>query len=330
MKKITSQPDPKAVLALIAIAAAFGGAFVFMKVLADEISTFEIVAGRLTLGAAVLVIVIALRGQKYTMTFANARRVGLLAIVDTVIPFSLVAWAETRIDAGLASLLISTMPIFTVVIAMTFLADERRSPVRLTALPLGATGLVVLTGGDVLSIGNANAIAQLAVVGGALAYGIGAVYSKVLLRTMDPIDLSVTKIAIGAAIASVLVVPTAGAPGYDSLSAEGWASLTGLGVVSTALAFTLYLWLVGRAGSVYSSMVTYVIPVFGVLLAWAVLGESVGPSTAAGAALIGAAIAAVMYGQRIFDALWQRLAQPRPVETLAQQTAQVTVAEEYA
>ena len=79
----------------------------------------------------------------------------------------------------------------------------------------------------------------------------------------QPIDLSVTKVAIGAAVASALVVPTAGAPDYAGLSAEGWASLAGLGVVSTAFAFTLYLWLVGHAGSVYSSMVSYVVPAFG-------------------------------------------------------------------
>ncbi len=330
MKQITSQAEPKAALALVALGAAFGAAFVFMKVLADEISTFEIVAGRLVLGTAVLVAVIAVRGRKYRMSFANGRRVGLLAIVDTVIPFSLIAWAETQIDAGLASLLISTMPIFTVVIAMTFLADERRSPARLAALPLGAAGVIVLTGGDVLSLGSDNAIGQLAVIGGALAYGIGAVYSKVLLRTIDPIDLSVTKVAIGAAVASALIVPTAGAPDYAGLSAEGWASLAGLGVVSTAFAFTLYLWLVGHAGSVYSSMVTYVVPAFGVLLGWALLGESIGPATAAGAALIAASIAAVMYGQRFFDALRQRLTKPRRGETLTQQTAQVANAEEYA
>lgn len=68
MKQITSQADPKAAVALIALGAAFGAAFVFMKVLADEISTFEIVAGRLVLGTAVLVAVIAVRGQNYRMS----------------------------------------------------------------------------------------------------------------------------------------------------------------------------------------------------------------------------------------------------------------------
>lgn len=327
MKQITSQADPKAALALIGLGAAFGAAFLFMKVLSDEISTFEIVAGRLVLGAAVLAAFIIIRGEKYTMTRRNAARIALLAAVDTLTPFSLVAWAETRIDAGLASLLISTMPIFTVFIAMAFLPDERHSPVRLLALPLGAAGVIVLTGGDVLHIGSGDALGQLAVIGAALAYGTGAVYSKILLRTNDPIDLSVTKVAFGAVMATALIFPTSGVPSYGGLSLEGAASLAGLGIVSTALAFTLYLWVVRRAGSVYGSMVTYVVPVFGVLLGWAVLNEGVGPETAAGAVLVAAAVATVMYGQHLFDII-RRSTRPEivPVPTPAAQICQ----EEYA
>ena len=96
MKQITTQADPKAALALVGLGAAFGSAFLFMKVLSDEISTFEIVAGRLTLAATVLVAFMVLRREEYTMTRGLAGRIALLAIVDTLIPFSLVAWAETR------------------------------------------------------------------------------------------------------------------------------------------------------------------------------------------------------------------------------------------
>jgi drug/metabolite transporter (DMT)-like permease len=332
MKQITNQADPKAALALIGLGAAFGSAFLFMKVLSDEISTFEIVSGRLTLAALALVAFMIIRREEYTMTRGNAARVAGLAIVDTVIPFSLVAWAETRIDAGLASLLISTMPIFTVIVAMTFLSDERHSPVRLAALPLGALGVITLTGGDILSIKNGDALGQLAVIGAAMAYGTGAVYSKVLLRSIDPIDLSVTKLAFGSAIAIALIFPTTGAPSYGSLSVEGAASIAGLGLISTATGFTLYLWLVRRAGSVYGSMVTYVVPVFGVLLGWAVLGEGIGSETALGAALVAAAVATVMYGQRLYDLIFEEhddeiINVPVPATVPSGPVGQVTVEE---
>jgi drug/metabolite transporter (DMT)-like permease len=324
----TNITDLRSALALVTLGAAFGAAFVFMKVLVDEISTFEIVAGRLALGAAALALVIAVRGRGLTMTRGNFVRISALAVVDTIIPFSLVAWAETRIDAGLASLLISTMPIFTVFIAMTVLPDERLSAARIAALPIGAAGVIVLTGGDLLSLGSGDAVGQLAVIGAALTYGVGAVYSKVLLRTNDPFDLSVTKVSVGAIVAAALVLPTAGTPAYGSLSLEGWASLAGLGLVSTALAFTVYLWLVRRAGSVYSSLVTYVVPVFGVLLGWAVLGESVGPETAAGGILIAASVGTAMYGHRLADVFRGRRSEI--VQAPAPAAARIVQREEFA
>jgi drug/metabolite transporter (DMT)-like permease len=303
MTSTTTGADPRSAVALFALGAAFGASFLFMKVLSDELSTFEIVAGRLLLGSAVLALIIAVRGKGFAMTRADLLQISGLALVEPLIPFSLVAWAESRIDAGTASLLISTMPVFTVVMAMTVFADERRAPLRLAAIPLGIAGVIVLTGGDVLRLSGGNSAGQLAVIGAACAYAGATVYSRVLLRTHDPINLTATKLAVAGVAAAALIVPTSGAPAYGSLSAEGLACLAALGIVSTALAFSLYMWLVSSAGSVYSSLVTYVAPVFGVVLGWAILGEHIGAETAVGAALIALAVAGAMYG----PALWERL-----------------------
>jgi drug/metabolite transporter (DMT)-like permease len=320
---MTKNTDLKAAAALIAMGAAFGASFMFMKVLTDEISTFEIVAGRLVLAALVLAAVILVRGVPFNLTPRGIVQIGTLAVFDGIIPFSLVAWAETRIDAGIASLLISTMPVFTVIFAMVALPDERRAPVRLLAVPLGIGGVLVLSGGSVVSLGDGDAIGQLAVVVAACSYGLSGVYTKMLLRTNDPINLTGTKLAIGAAVASTLMVVTDGTPSYATLSAEGWLSLAGIGFLATAGAFTVYIWLVGRAGSVYSSMVTYVTPVFGVFLGWAILGESLGPETAAGAVLIATAVATVMFGPRLVERWQQRSNRPGLIEIRVPQTAQV-------
>ena len=326
----TTSTDPRFALALVVLGAAFGAAFLFMKILSDEISTFEIVAGRLALGAAVLGTIIVVRGKGFRMTRRGFAQVSALAVVEPLIPFALIAWAETRIDAGVASLLISTMPVFTVVMAMTIFADERRALVRLVAVPLGIAGVIVLTGGDVLSLTDGNAVGQLAVIVAACAYAAGTVYSKVLLRTHDPIDLSATKLTVAAVIASIFIVPTSGAPSYGSLSVEGWASLAALGIVSTALAFTAYMWLVSAAGSVYSSLVTYVVPVFGVLLGWAVLGESIGLSTAAGAALIACAVAGAMYGPALAERIGRAFPHPDDLVLAPVPPATAICKEEYA
>jgi drug/metabolite transporter (DMT)-like permease len=97
-------------------------------------------------------------------------------------------------------------------------------------------------------------------------------------------------------MAGAAALVTQGAPAYGALSTEGVLALLALGVLSTAAAFLLYFRLVMAAGSVYASLVTYVVPVFGLLLGWAVLDEQIGAETAFGALLITAGVGVVMYG----------------------------------
>jgi drug/metabolite transporter (DMT)-like permease len=314
----------RAVTILLLMGALFGAAFLFMKVLVDEISPLEIVAGRLALGAAAVLAIIAVRGARFRFGPRAVGKAGALAVLDSIIPFTLVAWAETRIDSGTASVLISTMPAFTVLVASMALPDERLAPVRLLGIPLGFLGVITLSGGDVLDVTSGSAIGQLAVVGAAASYGVSAVYAKVLLKTEDALSLTGTKLACGAALAGLLVFATEGAPGYESLSGQGVAALLALGILSTAVGFTLFIWYVGAAGSVYASLVTYVVPVFGLLLGWAVLGESIGAETALGAGLITLGVATAMYGPKL-------LPQSRTNERPSREPAPALVAkEEYA
>jgi drug/metabolite transporter (DMT)-like permease len=301
----------KALVALVILGGLFGSAFLYMKVLVDEIAPIEIVAGRLSLGALVVFAIIAVRGKALSFTPATVARVSLLALLDSVIPFTLIAWSETKIDSGVASVLVSTMPVFTIIIATIALPDERLAPVRLLGIPLGFLGVLTLTGGDVLDVTNENAVGQLAVIAAAGCYGVASVYAKMLLKTQDALNLTGIKLAAGAVMAAVATAITQGAPAYGALSAEGVLALLALGVFSSALAFLLYFWLLRAAGSVYASLVTYIVPVFGLVLGWAVLGEEIGASTAFGAVLITAGVGAVMYGSAAQAWLAQLVSQLR-------------------
>jgi len=300
--------NTKTSLALLTLGGLFGAAFLFMKVLVEEISPAEIVLGRLALAATIVYAIMLARGKAPRFDLATIGKISLLALLDSVIPFTLIAWAETRIDSGIASVLVSTMPVFTVVIATVALPGERLAPVRLLGIPLGFLGVVSLAGGDVLDVTSSGGVGQLAVVSAAACYGAAAVYAKMLLRTENALTLTGTKLAAGAVMATFLVAVTKGMPAYQDLSAEGSLALVALGVLSTALAFTLYFWLVGAAGSVYASLVTYIVPVFGLLLGWAVLGEEIGPSTAFGVALITTGVGVVMYGAAAQSRLAQLVA----------------------
>lgn len=81
------------------------------------------------------------------------------------------------------------------------------------------------------------------------------------------------------------------------MGVKGWLALIPLGVLGTGLGYVVYLWLVDNVGSVRASLVTYVVPVVGLALGWAVLDEGIGVNTLLGAALIIMGVSAVMRGQ---------------------------------
>jgi drug/metabolite transporter (DMT)-like permease len=316
----------RALAALVILGWTFGAAFLFMKVIVDEISPSELVAGRMFLGAATVGLVLAVLRRAPRVSPAIVGRTSLLALMDSVLPFTLVAWAETRIDSGVAAVLISTMPLFTILIASTVLPDERLAPVRMLGIGIGFLGVVALTNGDILRLEDGNALGMLAVIGAAACYAVAAVYAKLLLRSEDVLSLTGLKLALGAVLAFGITFTLHGVPDYGVLSLEGGSALVALGVVSTGITFMLYFWLVANAGSVYASLVTYVVPVAGLTLGWAVLGEQIGTNTALGAALIALGVAGVMYGPNLAS----RLGSLRTSVSAAPRPESFSAKEEYA
>ena len=287
--------NPAVPLVLLGLGVIWGSAFIFMKVLVDEISPAQIVAARLALGALVVVGVTAFRGRLGVLTPGIIVPGALLVVVDNVIPNTLVAWSETRIDSGMASVLMSSMPLFTTIFAMILLR-EGASGIRVAGLAIGFCGVMIVSDGDVLSLQSNNGIGMLAVVAASSSHAAGAIYTKKLLARFDALGLTAMKLTTGAAITAPFVLITRGAGAYTAMSFEAVVCLLLLGVLATGVAYAVYIWVVGAAGVVQASMVTYIVPVAGLLLAWAILGEPMGVSTIAGGAVIVAGVATVMFG----------------------------------
>jgi drug/metabolite transporter (DMT)-like permease len=290
--------DPRsarALAVLIALGCIWGASFLFIKVIVDETGPVEVATGRLVIGAIAIGAFVAIRRQPVRWTRDLLAKVAVLALVANIAPFALIAWGEEHIESGTASVLNSTMPIFTSVFAAAVLVEERFTAGRAAGLVLGFVGVVVLTGEDVLDITDSSVLGQFAVIGAAACYAVGGVVSRTLLRSStDPLGLSVLQVTAGSILSiPVLLAVTGGTPDY-SLSAEAWLSLLALGAGATGVGYVAYLWLIDVTGSVRASLVTYIIPIVGLFLGWAVLDESIGLNTLAGSALIIGGVAIVM------------------------------------
>ena len=150
--------DSRALVTLLVLGGVWGSSFLFIKVVVEETSPLELVAGRLFFGALAIALVMALRRTPLPRRPSLLAKVCLMALMSNVVPFLLIAWAEVHIPSGTASVLNSTMPLFTALFAAAFLAEEHLTAARLAGLIAGFLGVVVLTGGDVVHITDSDVL----------------------------------------------------------------------------------------------------------------------------------------------------------------------------
>ncbi len=282
------------VVLLLALSAFWGASFLFIKVAVTTVPPFTLAAGRLVLAAGLLFAFVNVRGGRLPASLRAWGPFVVIGIAGNVLPFVLINWSETRIDSGLAAILIGTMPIFTVLIAHRFTRDERLTRDKVTGIALGFAGLAVLVGSGALAGLGGDITAQLAVCAAAASYAATAVYSRRLARVSPEITAAGSIIA-GAAIALPLSLaidrPWALAP-----SGEALAAIAALAVLSTALAAVIFFHLLASAGATFTALSNYLIPLSGVLWGVLFLSERPGLNALLALAMILGAVALVRPG----------------------------------
>jgi drug/metabolite transporter (DMT)-like permease len=207
-----------------------------------------------------------------------------IALVNSAIPITTLAWAEKRLDSGLAAVIQASAPLFTALLALRFARHDRVTGTRLVGLLVGFGGVAVLVGaqpsGDVLS--------ALAVTFSALCYAAAAIYSA---RALERVPALVSALA-ALTFATLALVPFAlfQLPGHFP-SWEVTGSLLALGVGGTGVAYVLYYALLAGAGASRSILITYLVPAIALAYGVLLLGEPLTLAAIGGLALVLAGVA---------------------------------------
>jgi drug/metabolite transporter (DMT)-like permease len=250
---------------LLFLGVVWGCSFLFMRVAAPAFGPFALVQMRLTLGALVLLPFLWLARAQFPL-----RRWPVLAgigVLNSVLPFLLFAWGAERAPAAIGAICNAMTVLFTALVAFLFFG-EKIGGRRAGALLVGFVGVVVLATGKAggLSVGPA----ALAGATASLLYGIGYNLVKRHMADLPPAASAAATLSASALLLSPLAWlywP------HTAIPFKAWGCATALGVVCTGLAYLLYYRLIQRIGPGRASTVTYLIPVFGALLAWLILGE---------------------------------------------------------
>jgi drug/metabolite transporter (DMT)-like permease len=280
-------------LALLALLAMLWGAsYTFIKLGVATIPPLTLIAARTLIAGLLLLMVLRWRGLALPKDAANWRRFMFQACLNSVIPFTLIAWAEQSLDAGLAAILSSTSPIFAFLLTFAVTRHEPVAGRKLFGVAAGLAGICLILGVQALRGLGIELVAQLAMVTATVAYAGAAIFGRAF-RAMDPMIPATGSLMCGAAI--LIPLSLVDRPWTVAASASSVLALLGLAVFSTALAFVIYFRLVRTLGSIGTTAQAYLRVPIGVAIGVLFLGET--PTSTAwiglGCVVIGVAAMAI-------------------------------------
>ncbi|MBK8434356.1 MAG: EamA family transporter [Chloroflexi bacterium] len=284
--------------ALLLLGSIWGASFLFIGLAVHEFGPLLLMFLRV-LGAGLVLVGLAQWRQRQQKSETglnwrtNWRTYLVVGLLNSALPFTLIAFSELSITASLAAVLNSTTPLFAVLIAAVW-RNEPLTRRKLLGGFLGVVGVSILTGGGPLAVNAELIVAVLASLAAALCYGAGTVYAAKNLKGLTPIYASIAQLlsaAVLLAIPAVLAIPT------TMPSPTAIIALLALTLLSTSFAYLLYFFLLQNVGSTRTASVTFLVPVFGTIWGIAFLQDPFNLGMLLGMGVILASVGLVTGGQ---------------------------------
>jgi drug/metabolite transporter (DMT)-like permease len=279
---------------VLGLSVIWGGTFFFVAVAVKSLPPLTLVFLRVALAAGVLALLVPAVGLRLPGDLRTWSAFFGIALLNNVIPFSLIFWGQTRIPGGLASILNATTPVFAVIVAHFLTRDEKLTANRLIGVLVGLAGVSVIIGPEALRGLGANVLAQLSVLGAAVCYAFAGIYGRRFRRLgVHPVVAAAGQLSASA----IMILPVALAVDHPwrlplPTASVVWAVL-GLATISTAFAYIIYFRVLATAGATNILLVTFLIPVSAIFLGTVFLGEQLAGRHFMGMGLIGVGLGAI-------------------------------------
>jgi len=273
------------VLLLLLLAAIWGSSFIFIRIGVAALGSLLLADLRVLLAAIVLLIVVIFSRQKLGLR-ARWRQYAIIGLFNAALPYTLIAFAELRLSASFGAILNATTPLFTALVATIWLREAFTFRM-IGGFILGIIGVGVLVGWNPQPLTTIIIISIVASLAGAFFYGVGSVYAKRTFQGVPPLHLNIGQ-QLGA---GVILLPFAVTTLPSQLpDTTAIIAVLALAILCTAFAYLIYFRLVTTVGPTNTTMVTLLVPIFGVIWGNLFLHETVAISTIIGMVIILASV----------------------------------------
>ncbi|MBA0204320.1 DMT family transporter [Pectobacterium aroidearum] len=287
-------------LRLILLAAIWGASFLFMRIAVPQFGAINTAFLRVLFGLTGLAVILFM--LKSSFDFKGKFKSSLmLGVINSGLPFLMYCLAAKWLPAGYSAILNATTPLMGALIGFSCFA-EKLTVRKWAGVILGVVGItMIITIGEVQSADKqiAGVIACLIATG---CYGIASFLTRSWISNKGGLDPKI--VAFGSQMgASIFLLPffiwsSSTGPAVNWLQQEAWISVLAVGVICTAFAYILYFRLIADVGPLRSLTVTFLIPPFGMLWGYIVLGETINDGFMMGAIIISIAVWMVVSPER--------------------------------
>lgn len=277
---------------LMLLGLVWGGSFFFVRIAVAEIDPLTLVFLRVSVAAIVLwPVILAVRSDLGAFS-GRLPAFLVLAILNNIIPFSLIFIGQTAIGAGLASIINATTPLWTALVARGSGVEARLPAHKLAGIAIGIAGAALMFAPSIAGAGDSPVWAKLCIVGAAISYGFAATFARRFVG-VPPMLVATGQLTASTVVMAPVALVAGRIPAVFSASPQIIAAVLALAVVATAFAYILYFELIARAGASNAALVTLVVPVSAVILGTILLGERLDSFELAGMAVILASLVVI-------------------------------------
>lgn len=278
-------------LKFIYLGVVWGATFLWIKIGLEELTPITFTALRLSVALTGLLILLLITRPRLPR-LANGWDFLVLGIFNIALPFLLITWSEQHVTSGMAAILNSTAPLFTMLLAQIFVQDDRITLPKVLGLLAGFSGVVVLVSDELGAAMTGERWGQLGVLAASLSYAVAIIFARRRTFDLAPVvqalgqnffaNLTVWGLAIG--LEGSLTLPRL---------PMTWLAILWLGIMATCIGTVLYYGLLKEVGPTRTTLVTYLFPLVGVILGVVFLQETLDWRVLLGGGLIISGVAIV-------------------------------------
>lgn len=279
---------------LLVLAIFWGGSFLFVGLAVRDFQPFTVAFLRVAIATGVLWLVLIATRTEIPKKKGLWASFFLMGTINSAIPFSLMAFGQSLIASGLASILIATTPLIAVVAAHFLTTDERMTAGRIAGVIAGLCGVTVLIGPAALGDIGSGLFGQLAIILAAIFYALASIYGRRYSKQgVPPLVIATGQVSASTILLLPMVLLIDQPWQLAPPSALSWAAVSSLGVISTAIAYLLYFRVLATAGATNLMLVNFLVPITAIFLGIMVLGETLSTQHITGMLLIAGGLALI-------------------------------------